>query len=193
MAWRIKGRYVTNCNCRLVCPCPMDGRPTGPNDECRGVVVFQVETGNLDDTSLSGVTVAFYNLFPSNLMAGNWKVQLIIDAKAADEQAKAIERIFTGQEGGFFADFVSLVGEVRETERARITMTTGAKPSATIGKRSTVGFEPFAGPDGTTTTVKNPPIGFAAEYMIGNGFGASDGPFGDFEHVYGETAEFELS
>ena len=193
MGYRIKGRYVTNCNCRLVCPCPMDGKPTGPNDECRGVVVFHVATGNLDDTALSGIGFAFYNLFPSNLMAGNWKIQLVIGDDASDEQAKAIERIFTGQEGGLFADFVPLVGEVQPTERSPITFSTDGDLSATIGTKSTIGFEAFAGPDGAPTTVKDAPVSFAPEYEVGKGSGGTDGPFGPFEHVYGETAEFEFS
>src|SRR6266511_4299164 len=49
---------------------------------------------NLDDTDVSGVNVALYNLFPSNLTAGNWKVGLVIDDGASDEQASALERIF---------------------------------------------------------------------------------------------------
>lgn len=193
MAYRIKGAYVTNCNCRLVCPCPMDGMPTGPNGECRGVVVFQIADGHLDDITLSGVAFAFYNVFPSNFLSGRWKIQLVIDEGASEEQAAAIERIFTGQEGGFFADFVPLVEEVRPTERVPITFTHGAKPSATIGATSTIGFEPAAAPNGAVTTVKDPPIGFAAEYKLGKGAGSSAGPFGSFEHVYGETAEFDLS
>ena len=193
MAYLIKGTYVTNCNCRLVCPCPIDGIPTGPNDECMGVVVFQIAAGSLDETSLSGVSFAFYNVFPSNILSGRWKIQLVIDEAVSDEQAAAIERIFTGQEGGFFADFVHLVEEVVQTARAPIAFSDGAKPSATIGARSTIGFEPAAAPSGVLTTVKNPPVSFAPEYRLGKGSGASDGPFGAFEHVYGETAEFELS
>lgn len=193
MAYRIKGRYVTNCNCRLVCPCPMDGTPTGPNDECRGVVVFHVATGNLDETSLSGVDFAFYNVFPSNLMAGKWKIQLVIGDEASDEQAAAIERIFTGQEGGLFADFVPLVEEIQPTERVPISISAGAKLSATIGRKSTIGFDSIPGPDGAPTTVRNAPVAFAPEYEVGKGSGTTDGPFGAFEHVYGETAEFEVS
>jgi hypothetical protein len=193
MAYRIKGTYVTNCSCRLICPCPFDGKPTGPNDECMGVVVLHVANGNLDDTSLSGVAFAFYNVFPSNFSAGRWKIQLVIDEAASDEQAAAIERIFTGQEGGLFSNFVPFVEEIRPTERVPITFSDGAKPSATIGTKSTMGFEPATAPSGVLTTVKDPPIGFGPEYKLGKGAGSSTGPFGSFEHVYGETAEFELS
>ena len=191
MSYRIKGTYLLNCNCRLLCPCPIDGKPTGPNDECRGVVVFHVAEGQLDDTGLSGVSFVWYNLFPSNISAGMWKVQFVVDDKASDEQANAIERIVTGQEGGIFTDFAPLVAEVRETRRAPITFTTGDKPSAVIGEESAVAFEPAIGPDGTPAMSRA--VSIAPEFKIGRGAGETAGPFGAFEHVYGETAEFDFS
>ena len=193
MGWRIKGTYITNCDCRLVCPCPMNGPPTGANGECHGVVVFRIADGRLGDLSLEGVTFGFYNVFPSALLSGKWKIQLMIDDQASTEQAEAIERIFTGQEGGFFADFVPLVGEVRATERVSITFVDGSQPSASIGATSTLGFEPSVGQSGAVTTIKDAPLGFSPEYKIGRGSGDTNGPFGSFEHVYGETAEFDFS
>jgi len=46
MAWRMSGTYVASCNCQLICPCPTDGPPTGPNGECHGLGVFQIADGN---------------------------------------------------------------------------------------------------------------------------------------------------
>ena len=93
MAWTMSGTYVANCSCQLICPCPVDNPPTGPDGQCRGVAVFDIARGELDEVDLSGVTFAFCNLFPSNLSAGNWKVGVVIDEAASDEQAAAIERI----------------------------------------------------------------------------------------------------
>src|SRR5438093_3420369 len=193
MGYRIAGTYITNCNCRLVCPCPFDGTPTGPDDECKGVVVFHLSAGNLDAVDLSGVNFAWYNVFPSNFSAGNWKVQFVVDDKASDAQLDAIMRILSGQEGGFFADFVPMVGEVLPVSRAPITVTAGDNPSAVVGDQSTVGFEPILGPDGAPATGGNAPFAFGPEFKIGRGAGTSAGPFGAIEHVYGETAEFEVS
>jgi hypothetical protein len=36
----------------LICPCPVDNPPTGPNGECRGAAVFHIASGRLDDTDL---------------------------------------------------------------------------------------------------------------------------------------------
>ena len=111
MAWRISGTYVASCSCNLICPCPVDGPPTSPDGECRGVLVFHVADGKLDDTDLSGTTFALCNHFPSNLTAGNWKLGTVVDEGASDEQTGAIEKIVKGEEGGPFADFAALTDE----------------------------------------------------------------------------------
>ena len=89
MAWRLSGTYLASCNCQLLCPCPVDSPPTGPDGQCRGTAVFQVREGNLDGTDLSGTAFALANLFPSNLTAGNWKFGVVIDESASDEQFQA--------------------------------------------------------------------------------------------------------
>ena len=74
MAWRISGTYIATCNCNSLCPCPVDGPPTSEDGQCRGIGVFHVADGNLDDADLSGVDVALINHFPSNLTSGGWKL-----------------------------------------------------------------------------------------------------------------------
>jgi hypothetical protein len=193
MAWRMSGTYVANCACQLICPCPTDGPPTGPDGECRGVAVFHVRDGNLDDTDISGTTFAFCNLFPSNLTAGNWKVGIVINEEASDEQAQALERILHGDEGGPFGEFAGLFGEWLGVERARVKFSDGDKPSAEVGDKVKFTFEPLEGPDGSHTTVKNAMFGFAPEFRVGKAPGHSD-LFGiEFDGVYGETADFEFA
>jgi hypothetical protein len=193
MAWRMSGTYVANCSCQLICPCPTDGPPTGPDGTCRGVAIFHIREGNLDDTDLSGTTIAFCNEFPSNLTAGNWKVGVVIDEGASDEQAQALERILHGDEGGPFGDFAALFGEWLGVERAKVEFSDGDKPSGNVGDKAKFTFEPLEAPDGSHTTVKGAMFGFAPEYRIGRAPGSSD-LFGlAFEGVYGETADFEFA
>src|SRR2546422_7757879 len=78
MAWRMTGTYLANCSCQLICPCPTDNPPTGPDGQCRGVAIFHIRDGNLDDTDLAGTTFAFVNLFPSNLTAASSEVGVSI-------------------------------------------------------------------------------------------------------------------
>src|SRR6266568_2261613 len=143
MAWRISGTYLATCSCQLLCPCPTDGPPTGPNGECHGNLVFDVSEGNLDDVDLSGTRIGLINIFPSNLTAGNWTVGIVVNDDASDEQLDAIDRIMRGQ----------------------VTFSDGATPSFSIRGNSFT-FEPIAGPEGSgaETTVKNAPFGFAPEF-----------------------------
>jgi hypothetical protein len=193
MEWTISGSYLASCSCNLICPCPVDGAPTSEDGQCRGFLVFSITDGSLDDTDLSGVNVALYNLFPSNLTAGNWKVGLVIDDGASDEQASALERIFKGEVGGPFGDMAPLFGEYLGTERDSVTYSDGDTPSASIGGSSEATFAPRQAPDGSPTTVKGAMFGFAPEYKIGTGSGKSD-RFGlAFDPNYAEAADFEFS
>jgi hypothetical protein len=192
MAWRMSGTYVATCSCQLVCPCPVDNPPTGPDGQCRGVAVFHIRNGELDGTDLSGTTFAFCNLFPSNLSAGNWKVGIVVDESASDEQTQALERILHGDEGGPFADFAALYGEWLGVERGEVSFSDGDQPSATVRDVSFT-FEPLEGPGGAHTTVKNALYGFAPEFRVGRAPTHSN-LFGlEFDAIYGETADYEFA
>ena len=194
MSWRISGTYVAACNCNLICPCPTDGPPTSEDGKCRGVGVFHVAQGNLDDTDLSGVDVGLVNLFPSNLTSGGWKLGIVVDESVSDEQANALERIFKGEEGGPFGEFAALTDEWMGMERASVSFSDGAKPSASI-KGSDYSFEPLPGPEGsgTETTVKIAAFGFAPEFRVGRAPGHFDVFDLDFDSIYGETADYEFA
>ena len=157
-----------------------------------GSLVFDIKEGDLDGTDLSGTTAGLYNHFPSNLTAGNWTVGLVIDA-ASDDQARALEGIFRGDEGGPFGEFAGLISSVTGVERGKITITNGDKPSASIEGKTEFTFEPFTGADGSSTTVSNAMFGFAPTYKIGKGSGHSDAFGLSFDARYGESAEFEFS
>jgi hypothetical protein len=193
MAWRIAGTYVAACNCVGVCPCPTDQKPTSPDGECRGVIVFGVREGNHDDVDLSGLDFALYNYWPENVGAGRWKLGLVVDEGASDEQAQALERILSGQAGGPFEDFAALTEEYLGMERAQVTFSDGDNPSGSVAGKSEFAFEPFRGPDGSPTTVRNAAFGFSPEFQIGSASGRSDAFGMSIETVYGETADFEFS
>lgn len=192
MAWSMSGTYLANCSCRLVCPCPVDGTPTGPGDTCEGAGVFHIDQGELDGTDLSGLDVALVNNFPSNISAGNIRIGIVVSDAASDDQADALERIFKGNEGGPFGDLSALYGDWLGTDRAAISFSGGAEPSFSIGD-SSVSFEPLKGPDGSDTTVKAAAFGFAPEFRIGRGRGSVSALGVSYDGVYGETADFEFS
>ena len=192
MGYRLSGTYVGHCDCQQLCACAVDAPPTGRDGQCRGLLVFGITDGNLDDVDLSGVNVAMAYMAPSNIIAGNLKLGIVVDEGASDEQRNALERIFKGDEGGVFGEFIPLVGDWLGVERAAISFSDGEEPSAKIGDTA-VTFEAFKGPDGKPTTASNAAFGFAPTFRLGQSSGSS-GLFGEsFEANYGEAAEFEYT
>jgi hypothetical protein len=63
--------------------------------------------------------------FAGNMWIGDpnamMKLMFYIDSKADADQRKALERIFTGKEGGWPAEFASLIEDLRGIEYAPIT------------------------------------------------------------------------
>lgn len=195
MSWTISGRYVAGCSCAVLCSCPYDGQPrdTKGGTECLGTAVFHVADGNLDDLDLSGVDFAFYNHFPSNLTSGNWKVGLVVDSAASDEQADALERILSGREGGPFGQLSQFYGEYLGMERAQVSLTEGERSGLTVEGRTELSYEPLTGPDGSSTTIKNALFGFAPEFEVGRTSGRSEAFGLSYEASYGETADYVFS
>ena len=192
MAYRLSGTYVGHCDCQLICPCAMDGPPTGRDGQCHGLLVFGIKEGNLDDTDLSGVNVAMGYMAPSNISSGNLQLGIVVDDGASDEQADALGRIFKGDEGGMFGEFVPLIGEWLGVDRAPINFSDGDEPSAKVGD-SDVKLEAFRGADGQPVTANNAPFGFAPTFALGTSSGSSGALGQSFEASYGEAAEFEYT
>jgi hypothetical protein len=192
VAYRLSGTYVGHCDCQQLCPCAVDGPPTGRDGQCRGLLVFGIKQGNLDETDLSGVNVAMAYMAPSNISSGNLKLGIVVDEGASDEQAEALGRIFKGDEGGMFGEFVPLVGEWLGVDRAPISVSDGDEPSAQVGDVD-VNFEAFKGADGQPTTATNAAFGFAPVFRVGKSSGSSGALGETFEANYGESAEFEYT
>lgn len=193
MAYRIAGTYVLHCSCHILCACSIDVAPTSPDGQCDASGVFHVESGSSNGTDLSDVDFALYFHVPSNLTAGNWTVGVIVDEGASNEQAQAIESIVSGREGGPFAEFAPLIGEVQPMRRRRVSFSDGDAPSASVEGETEIRFEPFKGPDGQWTTISNAMLAFASTYAIGKSSGQGQSPRGSYEPVYGESGAFEYA
>lgn len=195
MTWSISGNYLGGCSCAMVCGCAVDAKPRDEQgrEQCLGCLVFHVAEGNLDDVNLSGVDFALYNQFPSNLTSGNWKVGLVVDEGASDEQAEAVERIMSGREGGPLGELAQFIGEYLGLERASVSLSDGDKPRLSVGGKTELEFEALRGRDGSPTTMKNAMFGFAPEFVLGRTTGNSNAFGLSFEPAYGEQAEYVFS
>jgi hypothetical protein len=190
MGFQLKGTYVGHCDCTQICACAVDEQPTGRDGQCHGLIVMNIAEGALDGTDLSGTKAVLSYSSPGKISDGGLRLGLVIDDKASDEQAVALERIFSGRAGGMFEAFAGLTDKWLGAERAAIGFSDGEEPQATIG-RTKVHFIAYRGEDGNVTTARNAVFGFAPEFTLGKSSGRS-GVLGEsFDANYGEAAQFE--
>ncbi len=121
MPWRLEGTYFENCNCDMACPCTLSGL-TAPadNDRCNVVLIFHIDSGEVDGIDVSGLTVAMAADTPRVMGEGNWRVGLFMDAAASAGQAEALGAVFGGQKGGAFEALAPLISEMLGMETAPI-------------------------------------------------------------------------
>jgi hypothetical protein len=111
MAWEIKGQYFENCSCDVPCPCTVSLDLGADYDRCNAFLVFQVESGEVDGVDVSGLTVAAIADTPKVMSEGNWRLGVLIDDNASDEQAEKLGAVFGGELGGPMEALGPLVGE----------------------------------------------------------------------------------
>ena len=111
MSWSISGSYIETCSCDVVCPCTASLSLGATKDYCRVVLVFNVKSGEVEGTDVSGLTVAAVADTPKVMSEGNWRLGVVIDADASDEQAEKLGGVFSGALGGPMEALGPLVGE----------------------------------------------------------------------------------
>jgi len=117
MAWKLKGQYLENCSCDVPCPCTASLDLGADRDRCHAFLVFDVESGEVDGVDVSGLTVAAVADTPNVMSEGNWRLGVLIDANASDEQAEKLGAVFGGQLGGPMEALAPLIGEQLGVER----------------------------------------------------------------------------
>lgn len=120
MAWSLKGSYAETCSCELMCPCNLSFDHGATYDFCRATLAFKIRDGEVEGTDISGRKVVVIIDTPKVMTEGNWRVGVVIDDEATDEQAEKLTQVFTGQLGGPMGGIAPLVGELLGVERGRI-------------------------------------------------------------------------
>jgi hypothetical protein len=120
VAWKIEGQYFENCSCDVPCPCTVSLDLGATRDRCNAFLVFQVESGEVDGVDVSGLTVAAIADTPKVMTEGNWRLGVLIDANASDEQAEKLGAVFGGQLGGPMEALAPLIGEQLGLEKVPI-------------------------------------------------------------------------
>jgi hypothetical protein len=117
MAWKIEGQYFENCSCDVPCPCTVSLDLGADRDKCNAFLVFQVESGEVDGVDVSDLTVAAMIETPKVMSEGNWRLGVLIDDKASDEQMEKLGAVFGGQLGGPMEALGPLVSEPLGVEK----------------------------------------------------------------------------
>lgn len=101
MEWMLSGDCVEACTSPAVCPYYWgSSTPRDLHDghnRCEGAFTFHITSGNHGDTHLAGLTAGFgFNSAEGGTASRDpWQCVLYIDEKADDQQAQALEEIFT--------------------------------------------------------------------------------------------------
>src|SRR2546427_8532336 len=155
--WTIKGEYLENCNCEVLCPCLLGprnarggamARPT--EGTCDVPVVFAVERGRFGTVALDGTHAALVVHTPGPMGEGNWTAGVYVDERATADQRRALESIFAGRAGGVMANIAALVTTWLPTRTVAIHFAKqGRKRSARIPGVLDVEIEGIEGRDGS--------------------------------------------
>ena len=111
--WWMKGDWFDVCSCNV--PCPY-GCPSAHEQRCEGVLAYHVREGTYGDVVLDGLNVIVIAIFEGNAWAKKNPVSIAFSLRANDAQREALQRVFSGQAGGWMGIFAELVGEVRGLE-----------------------------------------------------------------------------
>src|ERR671928_212455 len=87
MAWSVEGRYFENCPCDVPCPCTVSLALGADTERCTPVLVFHIDAGEVDGVDVSGLNVVAVADTPRGMSEGGWRLGVVIDEAASDEQA----------------------------------------------------------------------------------------------------------
>jgi hypothetical protein len=119
VAWHLEGTYVENCNCTVMCPCGASAFALPATYErCNVLLAFHIDAGEINAVDVSGLCLALLADTPGKMIEGNWRVGVLMDANASEEQAQLLGGVFSGQMGGPMEGFAPLIGEMLGIESA---------------------------------------------------------------------------
>jgi hypothetical protein len=129
MSWNLEGDFYENCSCDAICPCTWSNltRKGTRDDYCRFALAFEVERGEIEGVDVSGRSFVLIGDTPPNMADGNWRVGIIIDDGANEEQVGKLGQVLSGGLGGPPAALGPLLGEFLGIEQAPISIESDGK------------------------------------------------------------------
>jgi hypothetical protein len=150
----VEGRLLEVCTCNTLCPCWVGEDPD--YQTCDSILGWYVDRGTVQGVDVSDRCVCVSTHIPGNVLAGNWKVAVLVDDRCSDEQQAALLNVFTGQLGGAVADLAGLIGEVVAVERVPVTFdVVEGKGYLKIGDIAEARLVQYLGATGQPTTLQD--------------------------------------
>ena len=123
MNWHIKGSYYENCSCTNTCPCTWSSMlAPATNDYCRANLACKISEGIINDIKMGGLIFVIIVDSPPVMADGNWKVGIVVNDTASDEQMEALGLLMSGDIGGPPAMLKDLIGEMLGMEKHPISI-----------------------------------------------------------------------
>ena len=153
--YRLQGTLLEACSCGVLCPCWIGEDPD--HGECFAANAYHFDAGTVGGVDVSGLNLVNIAHIPGNVLTpGSWRLVMYVDGRATDAQRDALVRLFKGELGGPIADLARLIGEVVAVEQAAITHEiTEGRGTLRIAGVIDAEMEPYRGPDGTVTTLRD--------------------------------------
>ena len=122
MSWSMDGTYFENCNCDAVCPCTWSGMTLpATHNRCNALLAFHIERGQIDGVDVSDLSFGLVLDTPQIMADGNWRVGVLLDDRASEEQAGKIGQVLGGERGGPPAMLAPVIGEMLGVQQVPIS------------------------------------------------------------------------
>ncbi|MGH7317296.1 MAG: DUF1326 domain-containing protein, partial [Candidatus Rokuibacteriota bacterium] len=83
---------------------------------------FETESGEIEGVGVSGRTFVLIGDTPPNMAEGNWRLGVIVDGGASEEEVAKLGQVLSGELGGPPAALGPLLGEFLGIEQSPITI-----------------------------------------------------------------------
>ncbi len=122
------------CNCKMMCPCWLGPEIEPDEGWCGGTLAFDVQRGSSNGVDLTGTKVALIAVWPGNFFEGNGTARLYLDDTASAEQRDAVEKIFSGNDGGPLEPlFGAVINEWLPSQVVQLDIDWGESPTLSVG------------------------------------------------------------
>ena len=123
MDYKISGRFIEACDCKVMCPCWLDDDPD--EGHCTGLVAWSLGNGSSERSTIDGVdvtrrAVVSVSTHGGNRRAGGATTVLFVDEGADNDQFALLTAAFSGQLEGPLGNLAAVSRAVVGRERAAI-------------------------------------------------------------------------